>query len=54
MDKYIQAKLEEELKRLNRLNDKLEKAFESSINKNEPEQIVKNIYAMCEIAKIYN
>ena len=43
----------DEMKRLNRLNDSLEKKFnkEQAVN-NEPEQIVCNIKAMCEIANI--
>lgn len=50
-----QEYLKDELKRLNRMNDLLEK----QINKgkafnNEPEQIVCNIKAMCGIAKIIN
>lgn len=41
----------DEVKRLNRLNDNLEKKIikEQAVN-NEPEQIVCNIRAMCEIA----
>lgn len=41
----------DEMKRLNRLNDNLEKKIikEQAVN-NEPEQIVCNIRAMCEIA----
>lgn len=43
----------DELKRLNRMNDLLEKKInqEKAFN-NEPEQIVKNIDAMCKIANI--
>lgn len=43
----------DEMKRLNRLNDNLEKRInkEQQIN-NEPEQIVCNVKAMCEIAKV--
>lgn len=43
----------DEMKRLNRLNDSLEKKInkEQAVN-NEPEQIVCNIKAMCEIANI--
>ncbi len=43
--------LEEELKRLVRMNDLLEKKFETCISiKNEPEQIADNIDAICKIA----
>lgn len=43
----------DEIKRLNRLNDNLEKKInkEQTVN-NEPEQIVCNVKAMCEIANI--
>lgn len=43
--------LKDELKRLNRMNDLLEKKINKgeAINK-EPEQIVDNVLAMCEIA----
>ena len=43
----------DEIKRLNRLNDNLEKKIikEQALN-NEPERIVCNIKAMCEIASI--
>lgn len=43
--------LKEEMKRLNRMNDSLEETIskKSTIN-NEPEQIVNNVKAMCEIA----
>lgn len=45
--------LEDELKRLNRMNDLLEKQInQGSIKDNEPEQIVYNAKAMCEIANI--
>lgn len=43
--------LMDELKRLNRLNDKLEKEINTgNVMDNEPEQIVCNVKAMCEIA----
>lgn len=47
----IRDYLLDEMKRLNRLNDNLEKKIikEQAIN-NEPEQIVCNVRAMCEIA----
>lgn len=47
--------LKDELKRLNRMNDKLEKDINTgrAIN-NEPEQIVNNEKAMCEIAITLN
>lgn len=43
--------LKDELKRLNRMNDALEKKInkDETLN-NEPEQIVCNVKAMCEIA----
>ena len=47
--------LKDELKRLNRMNDLLEKKINQgqAIN-NEPEQIVNNVLAMCEIARVIN
>lgn len=43
--------LKDEFKRLNRINDLLEKRINQGIDvNNEPEQIVKNALAMCEIA----
>lgn len=43
--------LKDELKRLNRINDLLEKQInQGSIKDSEPEQIVNNVKAMCEIA----
>lgn len=51
----IRDYLKDELKRLNRLNDKLEKDInkkEFSIKENE--LIINNTLAMCEIAKAYN
>ena len=50
----IQDYLKDELKRLNRLNDKLEKEINQDKDyNNEPEQIVDNVKAMCEIAKLF-
>lgn len=45
--------LKDEIERLNRMNDNLEKTInkESAIN-NEPEQILNNVKAMCEIADV--
>lgn len=49
----IKDYLIDELKRLNRMNDILEKKTnQSTIFSNEPEQIINNIKAMCEIANI--
>ncbi len=47
----VEDYLKDELKRLNRMNDVLEKNINqgSAIN-NEPEQIVNNVLAICEIA----
>ena len=46
----IEEYLLDEMKRLNRLNDKLEKEINTgNALKNEPEQIVYNVNAMCEI-----
>ena len=43
--------LKDELKRLNRMNNLLEKQInQGSIKDNEPERIVCNVKAMCEIA----
>ena len=46
--------LKDEMKRLNRLNDNLEKKINqgNAVN-NEPEQIICNVNAMCKIAKIF-
>lgn len=45
--------LTDELKRLNRMNDSLEKKInQGQVADNEPEQIVSNVKAMCEIAGI--
>lgn len=43
----------DEMKRLNRMNDLLEKKINTNnaVN-NEPEQIIMNIRAMCKIAEI--
>lgn len=50
MDK-INIILLDELKRLNRQNDLLEKKINTNtLTDNEPEQVVKNVLAMCEIA----
>lgn len=50
----IKDYLKDEMKRLNRLNDNLEKKINqgNAVN-NEPEQIICNVNAMCEIAKIF-
>lgn len=46
--------LKDEMKRLNRMNDLLEKKInQNEIILNEPGQIVNNVSAMCEIAKIF-
>lgn len=43
--------LKDEIKRLNRMNDLLEKKInQGNAKSNEPEQIVNNVNAMCEIA----
>ena len=43
--------LKDELKRLNRMNDTLEKSInQGNLINNEPEQIENNVLAMCEIA----
>lgn len=51
----IKDYLKDELKRLNRMNDKIEKEINTgrAIN-NEPEQIVNNVKAMCKIAITLN
>lgn len=46
----IRDYLKDELKRLNRMNDKLEKEINTGKLNVEPEQIVSNVKAMCEIA----
>lgn len=47
----IKDYLIDEMKRLNRLNDNLEKTINKGIGvNNEPEQIVNNVNAMCNIA----
>ena len=47
----IKNYLVDEIKRLNRMNDLLEKTInQGQANKNEPEQIVNNVNAMCQIA----
>lgn len=46
--------LKDEIKRLNRINILLEKRIiEGKIFDNEPERIVCNVKAMCEIAKMF-
>ncbi len=48
----IASYLKDELRRLNRINDLLEKQMnKADVITNEPEQIVNNVRAMCEIAK---
>ena len=48
----IKDYLTDEMKRLNRMNDLLEKKInKNDVVNNEPEQIVSNVKAMCEIAK---
>lgn len=51
----IKDYLKDELKRLNRMNDKIEKEINTgrAIN-NKPEQIVNNVKAMCKIAITLN
>ena len=47
--------LHDELKRLNRMNDLLEKKInQGQAITNEPEQIIDNIRAMCYIADRFN
>ncbi len=47
----IKDYLKDELKRLNRMNDLLEKKInQNQAVNNEPEQIVSNVNAMCQIA----
>lgn len=49
----IRDYLLDEMKRLNRINDGLEKKINQGKNFNdEPEQIVCNVKAMCDIASI--
>lgn len=43
----------DEMKRLNRMNDSLEKKINQGKDfNNEPEQIICNVKAMCDIAEI--
>ena len=43
--------LKDKMKRLNRINDYLEKIINKELaTNNEPEQVVNNVKAMCEIA----
>lgn len=44
--------LQDELERLNRLNSKYEKRILANKYDDEPDLIVKNVLAMCEIADI--
>ena len=49
----IKDYLKDELKRLNRMNDLLEKKInQGQAVSNEPEQIVNNICTMCQIVHI--
>ena len=49
----IKDYLKDELKRLNRMNDLLEKKINQGLeDSNDHEKIVKNTLAMCEIAKV--
>ncbi len=49
----VEYYLKDEMKRLNRMNDLSEKKInQGNAMDNEPEQIVNNVLAMCEIAKI--
>lgn len=50
----IRDYLKDELKRLNRMNDLLEKDINTGKLNVEPEQIVNNVKAMCEIAITLN
>lgn len=51
----IKDYLTDEMKRLNRINDLLEKKINQGIAfNNEPEQIVCNVKAMCEIANTFS
>ena len=48
----IEDYLKDELKRLNRMNDLLEKKInQGQAISNEPEQVVNNVLAMCKIAR---
>ena len=52
-DMNVNEYLMDEMKRLNRLNDNLEKNINKGIvANNEPDQIVNNIKVMCNIADI--
>ena len=49
----IEDYLKDEMKRLNRMNDLLENTIKRGrANCNEPEQIVDNVKAICELANI--
>lgn len=50
----IREYLKDKLKRLNRMNDLLEKDINTGKLNVEPEQIVNNVKAMCEIAITLN
>ena len=51
----IKDYLKDEMKRLNRMNDLLEKKINlKELMINEPERIVSNVKAMCEIANTIN
>lgn len=45
--------LKDELKRLNRMNDLLEKDINTGKLNVEPERIISNVKTMCEIANTY-
>lgn len=48
----VNGYLMDEIKRLNRMNDLLEKEInKGNATNNEPEQILKNISTMCEIVR---
>lgn len=49
----IREYLKDELKRLNRMNDLLEKDINIGKLNVEPERIISNVKAMCEIANTY-
>lgn len=50
----IKDYLKDEMKRLNRMNDLLEKKInQGNVINNEPEQIVNNVLTMCKIATTF-
>lgn len=53
MEMEIREYLKDELKRLNRMNDLLEKDINIGKLNVEPERIISNVKAMCEIANTY-